>query len=206
MARADVLQLITQLAVVPTSNDLIERLADDAVRLLGEKPILAQVSTLAIDPLHDDISLNTLVTQGTFTLPDEALTLHAVFYGDRLLDWMPLDDLEVLSPRWRNETGDPVAYTTLAEHERTFRLYPRPYRPSDDLDILLGMPFGLGQGSYGLILITSLMADPPQWLELPQVLTVLARLFTLESRWRDPEFAQHCTQLLHVLSLLLTRL
>lgn len=194
MSRAETIALINSFALDQLDQALVDRAYDDTLRLLSTRPVIIQASTLPVT--HD---------QALFTLPDEAIALHAAFYGDRLLDHMPLDDLEVIHPHWRDLTGEPVAYTTITETERTFRLFPIPDRPSDPFGITLGPPFGLGYPSYTVMIITSLFSDPPIWLELPLILQVLSSLFTLDSRWKDPAFAQGCQQLSTLVESLLAR-
>lgn len=194
MTKADTLDLVTSFSLEQADVGSINRYYDDLVRATADRGVLVEISTLAVS-----------VEQGTFTIPTEAMRLLHVFYGDRMLDEMRLLDIEVISDAWRDMLGDPLAYVQEHESERTFRLWPRPDKPSDSYNPLLGPPFGEGLPAYNVFVVWTETRDFPVWLELPVSLRILQQEFNRESRHTDQQFATACEQVAQVLEALINR-
>lgn len=185
MSKSDVLSLVNQFAFDRPDPSLISRTYDDLLRVLTARPVLAQFTLITVE-----------AGQSTFTLPEEALSLHAVFYDTRHLDHSTPTDLEAWSTHWRDETGTPIAYTTTHETDRTFRLYPAPVVPYALYNPLGGPPFGSGHPPNTLTICYSTGGEStPRHLELILMLDTLTTEYSRESRHRDPAFAKACSDL-----------
>lgn len=172
------------------SADHLAPFYDEAVYTLGALPYLLDMSLVAVTQ-----------DQSTFTFPDTFLVLHEVWHDDRALDIMTHAELLALSSQWQEHRGPPLAYTEENLSLRQLRLYPIPPLPSDPLLMLhYGGAFGLDYPTGNVVMLaTQFLQDLPSWLELPLILTMLAREYMLESPHQDTAFAQGCAQVSQLL-------
>jgi hypothetical protein len=106
--------------------------------------------------------------------------LLGVFYGGRQLSEETIAALAATNPRWREELGDPWAYTRQGEDGRTLRLYPKPRHPGSTTGATTDARYS------PFILFTQVVSGAiPDALCIPLTLLVLAREFERESNHRD---------------------
>jgi len=189
VTKAATLALTAQLTLGQLAASLFSHYYDDAIYALGGLPYLCDTTLLDVIP-----------GQATFTLPDPSINLLDVWYDNRTIDPMTHAELLALSPRWEDERGFPVAYTSEHMDVRTFRLYPLPMVPSDPLQSATVNPFGpFAPLNHVTVVATAFHSDVPSWLELPIVFLLLAREYARESPHRDPQFAQGCQRVAQLL-------
>ena len=195
MTKAASLTLASTLALTQLSEDRLAPFYDEAVYILSAT--MPYLLTMQLIPLVQDQSL--------VTFPDATVNLLEVWYDDRALDAMTHAELLTLDTQWQAHHGPPLAYTDEHLSQGFFRLYPIPPLPSDPLLMLhYGGAFGLDYPTHNVVLLaTQYQQDLPSWLELPLILSMLAREYMLESPHQDIAFAQGCT---HVHQLLMSML
>lgn len=185
MSKVTALALAQALSLNQVIPERLDYFFQESVYALGALPFIVEATLLPVDPL-----------QATFSFPDEALAELAVFYHDRVLDFMSISQLTAANPYWALERGWPVAYTTDDLTERTFRLYPVPELPSDPYIPFFMDPLGRDYPAYNALLLhTRFLVDPPVHLELPLIYASLTRAFGNESTYRDPLWAEGCAKL-----------
>jgi len=183
--KADVLALVSTLSMGLADATLADRYYTDIIRLLGQREWLTQATLLP-------------VTGGTasYSLPDIAVRLLAVFYDDRLLPQSSILEMQAVDPHWRDRLGTPIVHVVEDETTGDFVLYPIPAFNSKDFIFIFGAPFGLDYPEYAVAIIhTETREDVPAYMELPIALAVCAREFERESDHRDAIFAVACRKL-----------
>lgn len=178
-------------SVVESVTLVLQSASEARIKTLVNDYALAEEGTLAVDRYFDavmrdlawtedliEVSTDTIFAgQTSTTLSAVAVKIVAVFFNDRQLDQISLRSLESFDPRWRDQKGEPVAYTTEGELKKTIRFYPTP-----DSDGTL------------TIFHTQIQVAVPQWLELPIAFEILSREYGRESNHRDDTFSQLCSQ------------
>lgn len=178
-------------SVVESVTLVLQSASEARIKTLVNDYALAEEGTLAVDRYFDavmrdlawtedliEVSTDTIFAgQTSTTLSAVAVKIVAVFFGGRQLDQISLRSLESFDPRWRDQRGEPVAYTTEGELTKTIRFYPTP-----DSDGTL------------TIFHTQIQVAVPQWLELPIAFEILSREYGRESNHRDDTFSQLCSQ------------
>lgn len=193
MSKAAALALAQALSLSIASNTDLDYFYTEAVYALGALPYIVEASLIALDPL-----------QATFVFPETGLIPLAVFYHDRVLDYMTREQLQSVHPEWLDARGWPLAYTDDDLSERTFRLYPLPTQPSDPYIPLFFDPLGRDYPAYNVLLLhTQFVEDVPVHLELPLIYSCLAREFARESVHMDAAWAERCVR---IAALLMRRL
>lgn len=168
MAKADVLQLVTDLGVTTVDQTEIGIFYDEVVRELGFNEILTGTELVPVKAGNPEY----ILVEDTM----RALEFHA--NGGRL-DPIDITSLQsVFGVGWRTRTGTPLGYTQEEENEKTFRLVPSPTQ-DDTITVIR----------------TEARTDVPVWLELPIALDVLGREYQRESDHQDVAFAQIARQL-----------
>src|SRR6266700_1309887 len=141
MGKSSTLNLVKALTLIPPDNDGLDRYYDETLIELGDVGFIYEATLLPVS-----------VNQASFTLPDFAVRLNQVFYDDRALDAASIQDMQSLSPAWRDAQGpSPCTYVTESETERTFRLFPVPLVPSKDFSFVTGSPLGFDFPSYAVM-------------------------------------------------------
>ena len=183
MGKSDTLDLVRQLTLIPPDDGSLDRYYDETLIELGDVGFVYEATLLPVS-----------IAQASFTLPDFAVRLSQVFYDDRCLDAAQVQDMQSLSPHWRDAQGPaPCTYVTENETERTFRLFPVPLIPSKDFSFVTGTPLGVDFPSYSVMTLhTAHPADGPQVLDLVMAHRILSREFARESQHQDIEYAQRC--------------
>lgn len=178
-------------SVVESVTLVLQSASEARIKTLVNDYALAEEGTLAVDRYFDavmrdlawtedliEVSTDTIFAgQTSTTLSAVAVKIVAVFFNGRQLDQISLRSLESFDPRWRDQKGEPVAYTTEGELTKTIRPYPTP-----DSDGTL------------TIFHTQIQVAVPQWLELPIAFEILSREYGRESNHRDDTFSQLCSQ------------
>lgn len=178
-------------SVVESVTLVLQSASEARIKTLVNDYALAEEGTLAVDRYFDavmrdlawtedliEVSTDTIFAgQTSTTLSAVAVKIVAVFFNGRQLDQISLRSLESFDPRWRDQKGEPVAYTTEGELTKTIRFYPTP-----DSDGTL------------TIFHTQIQVAVPQWLELPIAFEILSREYGRESNHRDDTFSQLCSQ------------
>ena len=168
MAKADVLQLVTDLGVTTVDQNEIGIFYDEVVRELGFQEILTGTELVPVQAGKPDY----ILVEDTV----RAMEFHAT--GGRL-DPIDITSLQsVFGVAWRTRTGTPLAYTQEEENEKTFRLVPNSTQ-DDTITVIR----------------TETRTDVPVWLELPMALDILGREYQRESNHQDVAFAQIARQL-----------
>lgn len=194
MAKADVLQLVSDLSNGLADATLAERYYREAVFDLGKQGWLTQATLVPAT-----------AGTGSYSFPAGAIELLALFYDDDQLDALYLRELEWIRSDWRDAHGSPVGYVRQDENDKTFRLYPIPDTSSKDFIFLFGSPLGLDYPEYSLAVVhTETRDDLPAWLELPVTFRILELEFERESSHRDPVFAKLCGELSKLLFVMVT--
>ena len=193
MSRATTLALVRSLTFVPPDAGTLDRYYDETLIELGDDPFLFETTLLPV-------SLN----QAVFTLPDFAVRLQSVFYDDRALDGATIQQMQAVSPQWRDAYNQPCTYVTENETERTFRLFPQPTQPSKDFIFITGSLFGIDFPSYTVaVMHTTHPTDAPDFLDLMIAHRILSREFARESQHQDSDYAQRCELLYQLLRAML---
>lgn len=120
-----------------------------------------------------------------YELRSAVVKLLGVFYSGRQLSEERIHCLAGSNPHWREESGEPWAYTREGENGRTLRLYPKPRNvpvTGQSLTTYTDAPLYL----YTDVRTTLI----PDILCLPLTLLVLAREFERESHHRDQPTAE----------------
>jgi len=194
MAKADVLQLVSDLSNGLADATLSERYYREVVFDLGKQGWLTQISIVPVTS-----------GTGTYSFPASAIELLGLFYDDNQLDPLCLRELEWIRYDWRVIHGSPEGYVRENENDKTFRLYPIPDASSKDFIFLFGSPLGLDYPEYSLAIVhTETRDDLPSWLELPVAFRVLELEFGRESAHRDPTFSKTCGELSKLLFVMVT--
>ncbi len=189
MSRSSTLALVRSLTLVPPDAGTLDRYYDETVLELGDDPLLFEATLLPVS-----------LDQATFTLPDFAARLQSVFYDNRALDAASLQEMQAISPQWRDARRDPCTYVTEGETERTFRLFPQPTQPSQAFSFVTGSPLGVDFPAYAVLVVqTTHPGDAPDLLDLLIAHRILSREFARESQHQDLEYAQRCELLYQVL-------
>lgn len=190
MSKLTTIQLVHDLTLIPLEEGTLDRYYSETVK---------EVS----DFFYDFSLLDVEAEQATFTLPDEAMTLRAVFYDARVLDKGDLKDLRAYSQQWRDLKKEPLVYLTQVETERTWRIAPTPRDASQPY---IGFqPYGNNFPSYHVLaLYTFHPEDAPDLFDLLIAHRILHREFSRESRYQDIEYAERCYVIYQLLLSLLT--
>ena len=185
MSKADVLQLVQDLATNQADATAIDRFYVDVIKDLGQREWLVQASLVA-------------VTAGTAEYEPPTGTVHIlqVYYDNRALAYTDLLQIEALNPQWRDDRGTPVAFVVETKDGKKFDLFPKPTVNSKDFVFVFGEPLGLDFSEYAVMVVhTETREDLPLWLEMPVAFEILKREFSHESDHQDLEFAKVCGEL-----------
>lgn len=190
MGKSETLDLVRSLTLVPPEEGTLDRYYDETLIELGEIPFVFAATLLPVS-----------IDQAVFDIPDFAVNVLQVFYDARCLDRASLQEMQSLSPTWRDVKGaSPCTYVTEHEDERTFRIWPMPAMPSQAFSFVTGSPLGLDLPSYAVMTLhTSHPQDGPVILELLIAHRMLAREFARESQHQDVEYAKRCEQIAQIL-------
>jgi hypothetical protein len=164
VAKADVLQLVTDFGVSDVDQDEISIYHDEIVRELGFREVLTGTETIP-------------VTAGTpeYALADDTIRALEVHLASGRIDPNSIQALQsVLGVNWRNQSGSVLAYTSDEQDDDDIRLVPIPAQ-NDTLTIIR----------------TETRTNLPVWLELPVALEILHREYQRESDHQDVAFAEH---------------
>lgn len=180
----------TRTAILSTIDFLSAGLADqnECSRIYTEVAI-----ELAHDPRAWMSAATTLYTgtDADTSDPDQlelrsaVVKMLGVFYSHRQLSETTIDGLNALNPEWREEIGDPWAYTRQGEEGRILRLYPKPRRLP-----VTGETISTVTDSAIVIYCDARTDTIPDVLHLPLALLILAREFERESNHRDMAAAE----------------
>jgi hypothetical protein len=135
-------------------------------------------------------TMNTGLTTNTSD-PDQleirsaVIKLLSVFYSGRELSEETIQNLAGTNVNWREQYGDPWAYTRQGEEGRILRLFPKPRRVP-----VTGEAFSTYTDSAIVLYCDARTTAIPDILCLPLALLVLAREFERESNHRDIPFAE----------------
>jgi hypothetical protein len=164
---------------VLTADDALEtsRLFDEVILALGQDSHAWLVQIGTTDTGTDD---------DNYTLPANVIRLLAVFSDDRQL--MREQDY-CLPAEWRDQLGQPLAYTVEGKSDRILRFFPRPDR------VATGKPFEDLHGAPTIIYTEQRTTGIPAQLHLPIALLTLSREFERETAHRDQDFSGICAAL-----------
>jgi hypothetical protein len=186
MSKASIISLVNDLSLGLADPNLIDDYFYDIIHDLGDREVLLDATLTPVDP--------TSTTHPVYPIPETAVKLFGVFYGERYLARATLLEVEAFAGiNWRDIRGEPFAFVVESENERYFRLFPNPQEPTDALVFPTGVPFGLDYPRNAMAVVASMIRDDiPEWLELPITMEIMGREFARESDHKDNEFAQIC--------------
>lgn len=185
MSQAGVLQLVSDLAYGQSDAANVADFYTHVVEDLARYPWMTNASLVA-----------TVAGTSEYVLASTQVKLLAVFFDNKQLARLTVQEASVLDPQWRDRSGFPFAYVVEAEPQKTFRLYPNPDTASKAFSFPTGQPLGLDFPAYSVVVFhTETRTNVLPWLELPVALEVLAREFERESNHRDLEFSGLARQL-----------
>lgn len=164
---------------------------------------VSTMQELSMLPLFTDVRLIEITADTSqYTIPDDVGLILEVFYDSEIVFRESLNSITLHNKNWRDIEGPPEFYVVETETKKTFRLVPRPQTSSKDFSFILGEPLGRDFPEYSVGLIcTKILADNPDWMDLPIALKVTAKEFFKESKHQDPAFSEVCNQLADVLLL-----
>lgn len=183
MTKAEVITLVEDIARVTVDGDTIDRYYADVLEEIGK---WVNAPLLNVEIVE--------ITSGTaaYGYPTNAVAIIALFHTDRHLSKTSLIELEGYSSTWRDDTGDPWAYTEDEQAKRTYLLYPEP----DDTS---GAMFGWNlmgadmPSDAGVVVFSERReGDIPDWIGLYITFEILARDFAKPSEYQDKAFAELC--------------
>ncbi len=193
MAKVDTLALVTFLSSSTNDPSTTDRYYDDAMLELAAENWTCDALAFSITPLQTEVNL------GSIVIGPDPVNILALIYDDREIDEIPLRQLEMLDPYWRDSKGMTTSYTEEDVSKKTVALYPTPDRPSTPLGSTFGEPLGGDYATYNAIVFYSQAAldptQPPSYLELPTALRIMAREFNRESDHPDPALSTLSDQL-----------
>ncbi len=191
MAKVDTLALVTFLSSGTNDPSTTDRYYNDTMIELAEENWTCDAQAFAVTPGQTEIALGTVLIN--------VINLLGIIYDDREIDEIPLRQLEMLDPWWRDSKGITTSYTEEDVSKKTIALYPTPDRPSTPLGGTFGEPLGGDYATYNAIVFYSQAAldpiQPPFYLELPTALRIMAREFNRESDHPDPALSALSDQL-----------
>jgi hypothetical protein len=184
MAKADVLQLVDEMALNQVDATIIEGYYADAI---VELAVLGFFSTITLIEVTKD--------QGVYAFPEKSTNIVEAFYDDTILYRETVNGLQAEVPNWRDASGRPVAFTSESETARTLRLYPVPDLPSRDFSFLLGSPMGTDFPEYAIgAILNETVTDAQDYLDLVLAFLILSKEYKRESDHTDFRFADLCAQ------------
>jgi len=154
------------------------------------------INTLGSGRWHTTATPLTFVNrQSLVNLPASLLDILAVIYDDTVLSDLELRELESLNRAWRNQLGNPVAYTRQSETAKTIEVFPVPAQVPVPIIPVHGLPTGEDyQPGNGICIYSENRTDALAYLTIPVALKVLAREYMRESDHVDFAFAKLCEQ------------
>lgn len=184
--KTEVLALVAFLSATLADQTECSRIYDEVVQELGHDPRawLAQVAVTDTG-LASDTS-----DPEQYELRPAVVKLLGLFYAGRQLTEESIAALTASNTRWREEVGEPWAYTRQGESGRIVRLYPKPR-----VLPVTGENFTTYEQSVLTIYTELRVAVLPEVLVIPLALLILAREFERESVHRDQPLATVFRQL-----------
>ena len=183
MTKAEIITLVEDIARVDIDADTVDRYYADVLEEIGKWMDAPLLNVEIVE-----------ITSGTasYGYPTDAVAIVALFHTDRHLSRTSLIELEGYSSTWRDDTGDPWAFTEDEQVKRTYRMYPEP----DDTS---GAMFGWNlmgadmPSDAGVVVFSERREeDIPDWIGLYVVFEVLRRDFARPSGYQDKAFAGLC--------------
>lgn len=109
------------------SDSYLQQLVND-----GETDIVNKIS-----PIFERDSLAVTSGTGTYVLPAFIMKMLQVTWKGDVLEQIVIDDLRSLDPKYRTNTGKPVAYSWSQDGYKTIRFFPVPNETigADDTNI-----------------------------------------------------------------------
>lgn len=173
MARADVLQLVSDLALSQSDATEVGVLYDEVVRELGFYEFLTGTEQIAVSANAAAYKVAT----------DTIRILEVIDSTVGRLDRVDGRSLRsVFGAGWRNKVGTPIAHTATEASSDTIQLVPIPQQPSTLT-----------------VIRTEARTDVPVWLELAIALEIVHREFLRESNHQDIAYAQTARDLANML-------
>src|SRR5216684_957696 len=192
MAKVDTLALVTFLSSGTNDPSTTDRYYNDTMIELAEENWTCDAQAFSVTPGQTEVNLGAM-------LDPDPVNILILIYDDREIDEIPLRQLEMLDPWWRDSRGITTSYTEEDVSKKTIALYPTPDRPSTPLGGTFGEPLGGDYATYNAIVFYSQAAldpiQPPFYLELPTALRIMAREFNRESDHPDPALSALSDQL-----------
>ena len=192
MPKADTLALVDFLSGGVDDPATINRYYDDTMYELARENWTCDAQAFAVSIGQQEVDLD-------FT---GFVNLLGLVYDDTEIDEIPLRQLEMLDPYWRDAIGRTASFTQEDENNKVIALYPAPNVASNPLGGTFGEPLGGDYTTYNAVIFYSYPAldplQPPYYLELVAALTIMAREFNRESDHPDPavtEVASNLTQM-----------
>ncbi len=117
------------------------------------------------------------------------INLLGVIYDNTELESLPLRQLEMLDPYWRDALGRPASFTEEDVTRKTIQFYPAPDVASNPLGGTFGEPLGGDYATYNAVVFFSAPAldpaFPPVYLELIAALRIMKFEFARNSDHTD---------------------
>lgn len=198
MAKADTLALITFLSSGTNDPSTTDRYYNDVMIELARENWTCDAQAFAVNAGQTEVNLGTL----------SYVNLLGVVYDDREIDEIPLRQLEMLDPYWRDSRGITTSFTREDETGKFVALYPTPNITSNPLGGTFGEPLGGDYTTYNAVVFFSIAPldplQPPYYLELPTAMRVMAKEFNRESDHPDPALCALSDQLSQLFKDMLT--
>ncbi len=183
MPKADVLALVDFLGGGADDPVTVEKYYRDTMIDLARENWTtdAEVFQIAVD--QTDVDLSAVI---------DYVNLLGLVYDDTEIDELPLRQLEMLDPYWRDAKGRPTSFTEQDEKAKVIGIYPAPDTVANPLGGTFGEPLGGDYATYNAVIFASVSPGdfPPYWLELPVALHILTREFNRVSDHPDPAMCE----------------
>src|SRR5260370_26558508 len=153
MAKVDTLALVTFLSGGTTDPSTTDRYYNDTIIELAEENWTCDAQAFAVTPGQTEINLGTMLIN--------VVNLLGIIYDDREIDEIPLRQLEMLDPYWRDSRGITTRYTQEDVSKKTIPPYPTPHRPSTTLGGTFCEPLGGDYATHNRIVVYSQAAPDP---------------------------------------------
>lgn len=185
MNKSTIIQLVEDIARVTLDPDTIARYYDDA---------LEDVCKFDRPPLVTSEMIEITAGTATYDYPTDAVKIVNAFYDSTQLLPCIISALDAYSDDWRDDSGDPWAFTRDETDKDTYTLYPNPQSSSGAFSFPNAAPMGEDFPDDTVVLIYSQRRDDdiPDWLVFVLVFDILAREFARPSDHQDAEFSDAC--------------